>query len=110
MIVLDTNVVSEGAKPLPSEIVLSWLDAQIPSAVFTTTITLAEVLYGVEALPAGKRRSSLLATVEKLFAQQFAGRIPMPLTLPSPTIGITWWGGRPRGCPLGPPAPWPAPQ
>jgi hypothetical protein len=32
--------------------------------------------------------------------------IPMPLTLPSPTIGITWWGGRPRPQP----APWPAPQ
>jgi predicted nucleic acid-binding protein len=75
VIVLDTNVVSEGAKPLPSEIVLSWLDAQIPSAVFTTTITLAEVLYGVEALPAGKRRTRLLAAAEKMFAQDFAGRI-----------------------------------
>jgi predicted nucleic acid-binding protein len=75
VIVLDTNVVSEGAKRMPSEIVLSWLDAQIPSAVFTTTITLAEVLYGIEALPPGKRRTRLLAAAEKMFAQDFAGRI-----------------------------------
>jgi hypothetical protein len=49
--------------------------AQIPSAVFTTTITLAEVLYGVEALPPGKRRTRLLLAIEKMFAEEFAGRI-----------------------------------
>jgi hypothetical protein len=43
--------------------------------LFTTAITVAEVLYGVEALPPGKRRTSLLATVEKMFGQQFPGRI-----------------------------------
>ena len=75
MIVLDTNVVSEGSKPLPSEVVLSWLDAQISSELFTTTITLAEVLYGVEALPPGKRRMSLLAASERMFALEFTGRI-----------------------------------
>jgi hypothetical protein len=57
VIVLDTNV------------------AQITSELFTTAITVAEVLYGVEALPPGKRRTSLLATVEKMFGQQFPGRI-----------------------------------
>jgi len=75
VIVLDTNVVSEGTKPSPSETVLNWLDAQITSELFTTAITVAEVLYGVEALPAGNRRTSLLATVEKMFGQQFPGRI-----------------------------------
>ena len=75
MIVLDTNVLSEALKPLPSSIVLRWLAAQQPLSVFTTTITEAEVLYGVEALPAGKRRMRLLAAVEKMFAEEFAGRI-----------------------------------
>lgn len=75
MIVLDTNVLSEGAKPAPSETVLSWLDAQCYSEVFTTTITMAEMYSGVEALPQGKRRARLLETVEKLFSQEFAGRI-----------------------------------
>ncbi len=75
MTVLDTNVLSEALKPAPSEQVLRWLAAQIPSAVFTTTITMAEVLYGVEALPAGRRRTRLLAAVENMFAEQFEGRI-----------------------------------
>jgi len=75
VIVLDTNVVSEGTKPSPSETVLNWLDAQIASELFTTAITVAELLYGVEALAPGKRRAPLLATVEKMFGQQFPGRI-----------------------------------
>jgi predicted nucleic acid-binding protein len=75
VIVLDTNVLSEALKPTPSDEVLRWLAAQPPSSVFTTTITMAEVLYGVEALPQGKRRTRLLAAVEKMFAEQFEGRM-----------------------------------
>jgi predicted nucleic acid-binding protein len=75
MIVLDTNTLSEALKPSPSEIVLRWLAAQEPSAVFITTITQAEVLYGIELLPAGKRRGHLSAIIEKLFAEEFPGRI-----------------------------------
>jgi predicted nucleic acid-binding protein len=75
VIVLDTNVLSEALKPLPSLTVLHWLGAQEPSSVFTTTITQAEVLYGIETLPPGKRRVRLLAAVEQLFAAEFEGRI-----------------------------------
>ena len=75
MIILDTNVLSEALKPLPSGIALRWLAAQEPLTVFTTTITQAEVLYGVEALPPGKRRMRLQAAVEKIFAEEFEGRI-----------------------------------
>ena len=75
MIILDTNVLSEALKPAPSGIVLRWLAGQPRSGVFTTTITLAEILYGVAALPPGKRRRRLLVAVEKIFAQEFEGRI-----------------------------------
>jgi toxin FitB len=75
VIVIDTNVLSEALKPKPSDEVLRWLAAQLPSSVFTTTIAMAELLYGVEALPQGKRRTRLLAAVEKMFAEQFEGRI-----------------------------------
>jgi len=75
VILLDTNVLSEVVKPFPSEIVLDWLAAQIPVELFTTTITLAEVLYGVESLPPGKRRTRLLEEAELMFAEDFAGRI-----------------------------------
>jgi predicted nucleic acid-binding protein len=75
MIVIDTNVLSETLKPSPSDVVLGWLASQEPMAVFITTITQAEVLYGVEALPAGKRRTRLHGAIENLFASAFQGRI-----------------------------------
>jgi predicted nucleic acid-binding protein len=75
MIVLDTNVLSEVLKPSPSAAVLSWLSAQESAEVFLTAITQAEVLYGLELLPAGKRRASLLAAADKLFLEDFDGRI-----------------------------------
>jgi predicted nucleic acid-binding protein len=43
--------------------------------VFITTITQAELLYGVEVLPAGKRRMTLFAVIEKLLAEDFQDRI-----------------------------------
>jgi predicted nucleic acid-binding protein len=51
------------------------LAAQDPAAVFTTAITQAEVLYGVQILPTGKRRSRLSSAIERLFAEEFPGRI-----------------------------------
>lgn len=75
MIVLDTNVLSEVLKPAPSLTVLHWLSVQEPLAVFTTTITQAEVLYGIEVLPEGKRRGRLSIMIDRLFADEFQGRI-----------------------------------
>jgi predicted nucleic acid-binding protein len=75
MIVLDTNTLSETLKPSPSQIVLSWLAAQEPRAVFTTAVTQAEMLHGIESLPAGKRKTHLSAAVERIFEERFPGRI-----------------------------------
>jgi len=75
MIVLDTNVLSEVLKPAPSEGVVRWLAAQETSEVYITAVTQAEVLYGIEVLPAGKRRTRLAAIVVEIFAEDFGGRI-----------------------------------
>lgn len=75
MIVLDTNVVSEAMRPAPAERVLSWLARQPSSGLFTTTITQAEILYGLELMPRGKRRLMLGVAVDAMFAEDFAGRI-----------------------------------
>jgi predicted nucleic acid-binding protein len=75
MIVLDTNVLSEALRPAPSKTVLRWLAEQEPLAVFTTAITQAEVLYGIEIMPTGKRRTNLSAAIDRLFTNQFQGRI-----------------------------------
>jgi toxin FitB len=75
MIVLDTNVVSEVMKPKPSTQVSSWMTAYPRERLFITTITQAEILYGVELLPAGKRRAALQADVDAMLDVEFAGRI-----------------------------------
>jgi predicted nucleic acid-binding protein len=75
MIILDTNVLSEVMKPAPSARVLQWLGKYPALRLFTTTITQAEILYGLELLPRGKRRAGLQSAVEAMFAEEFAGRI-----------------------------------
>ncbi|HKH98109.1 MAG TPA: type II toxin-antitoxin system VapC family toxin [Candidatus Sulfotelmatobacter sp.] len=76
MIVLDTNVVSELMKASRSEAVLAWLSTQQEvDDLFVTAITLAEVLYGIELLPKGKRRDGLERQADAMFTQDFAGRI-----------------------------------
>jgi predicted nucleic acid-binding protein len=75
MIILDTNVVSEILKPLPSHTVADWLVSQESSNVFTTVITQAEILYGIEALPAGRRKNDLAVATGKLFDRLFLGRV-----------------------------------
>jgi hypothetical protein len=75
MIILDTNVISEAMLPLPDGRVRQWLSAQPTQQLFTTTVSLAEILYGIEILPLGKRRASLLAAAETMFARLFVQRI-----------------------------------
>jgi predicted nucleic acid-binding protein len=75
MIVLDTNVLSEVLRPSPSAAIIRWLADQEPLAVFITAVTQAEVLCGVEAMPAGKRRTALRDAVEQMLSEEFQGRI-----------------------------------
>ncbi len=75
MIILDTNVFSEIFKPSPSDAVVRWLDAQDRLNIFLTAVTLAEVLYGLELLPSGKRRIRLSAAIHEVFSQDFHDRI-----------------------------------
>jgi hypothetical protein len=75
MIILDTNVLSELMKLEPNEQVLSWLRPKPRSTVFITTITQAEVYFGIGLLPVGKRRQQLETTIEQTFEIDFQGRI-----------------------------------
>jgi predicted nucleic acid-binding protein len=75
VIVLDTNVLSETIRPSPSPKVLRWLAGQAPTSTFITAVTQAEILYGLEFLPAGRRRAALQAAVDGMFQDEFASRI-----------------------------------
>ena len=68
MIVIDTNVVSELMKPTPSAAVSEWVRARTGSELFTTSITLAEIFYGIARLPDGRRKELLRTTASDVFA------------------------------------------
>ena len=59
MIILDTNVISEAMKPEPASAVTEWLNNQTVETLYLSSIVLAELLFGVAALPIGKRKNKL---------------------------------------------------
>lgn len=75
MIVLDTNVLSELMRSEPDQGVLAWMSSQPLTTLFTTTITQAEILYGLALLPEGRRRDMLVAAARAMFEKDFSGRV-----------------------------------
>lgn len=75
MIVLDTNVLSELMRPEPDARVVDWLDRQDAFSVTISSITVAEILYGIERLPNGRRKRDFAAMAAAMFEEDFAGRI-----------------------------------
>ena len=99
---LDTNILSNVTKPVPSESLVAWMAQQADENLFISTLTVAEIWRGVLEGPAGKKRQQL----ERWFAGPegpqalFAGRI-----LPFDDNAALIWGkimakgtkaGRPR--------------
>jgi toxin FitB len=75
VIVLDTNVLSELMRSEPAAAVFAWVSAQPRATLYTTSLSKAEILYGIAGLPAGRRRLALAAAAEAMFADDFAGRV-----------------------------------
>ena len=74
MIVLDTNVVSAAMKPEPALAVRDWLDEQAAETLYLSSVTVAELLFGIGALPDGRRKQGLAAILDQLL-RLFDGRI-----------------------------------
>lgn len=74
MIALDTNVISKAMKPNPDPAVRAWLNEQSAETLYLTTVTLAELMFGIAALPHGKRKEMLSEALDGLMAL-FRGRI-----------------------------------
>lgn len=74
MIVVDTNVVSELMKAEPNESVRRWILTHAGSELYTSAITLAEILYGIERLPTGRRKELLRSTATDVFGE-LAGQV-----------------------------------
>ncbi|HLI83182.1 MAG TPA: type II toxin-antitoxin system VapC family toxin [Bryobacteraceae bacterium] len=99
---LDTNIISNATKPVPSEALIAWLSAQADEDLFISCLTVAEIRRGILQKPAGKKRREL----ENWFSgpegplSLFAGRV-----LPFDEGAALIWarlmaegtaGGRPR--------------
>ena len=74
---LDTNIISDIVKPVPSESLLAWMSDQNDEDLFIASLTVAEIRRGVLEKPAGKRRDQLEAWFTGPEGPQalFAGRI-----------------------------------
>ena len=66
MIVLDTHIISEAMKPEPHATVQVWLNNQVAETLYISSVTLAELLYGIAALPVGKRKELLAQALDGL--------------------------------------------
>jgi len=75
MIILDTNVISELMRPAPDARVLRWFGGQAAEDLHVTSITIAEILYGIEVVQTTRRRDALRAGAEKMFGAVFGDRI-----------------------------------
>jgi predicted nucleic acid-binding protein len=72
VILLDTNVVSELMRPQPNATVFAWVARQPRRDVYTTSISKAEIRYGIALLPEGRRKTAFAADAERMFRDDFA--------------------------------------
>ena len=75
MILLDTNVLSALMRREPEPIVVAWLDRQIPEAVWTTSINVFEIEFGLALMEKGRRRDDLTRAFALLLRDDLAGRV-----------------------------------
>jgi predicted nucleic acid-binding protein len=75
MIVLDTNVISEPMRIRPDEAVVRWMAEQALGEVYVTSVSEAEMRYGYEVLPAGRKRTLLEQQIDVVFLQRFRDRV-----------------------------------
>jgi toxin FitB len=84
MILLDTNVISEFLKPEFNQNAALWLEAQDRGALYLSTVTIAEIAYGVSRLQDGKRKTRLEEKIRQITREDFAQRV-LPLD------GVSAW-------------------
>ncbi|PKQ14151.1 MAG: VapC toxin family PIN domain ribonuclease [Alphaproteobacteria bacterium HGW-Alphaproteobacteria-1] len=84
MIVLDTNVISEPMRSRPDAAVVAWLNGQSDTALFTTSVSVMELRFGLERLPEGKRKTGLWEVLDFTLSRLVGPRI-LPFDVPAAT-------------------------
>ena len=74
MIILDTDVLSALMRVQPDRTVMRWLDQQPDSSIWTTSITVMEIRYGLQIMPAGKRREKMTEELAAVLRDEIGER------------------------------------
>ncbi len=91
MILLDTNVISEQFRAVPSETVIGWLSRQPLETLYLASMTVAELRAGVALMPVGKRRTVLSDSIEQQVLPVFVGRVlPFDMALAHVPMPMCW--------------------
>jgi predicted nucleic acid-binding protein len=75
VIILDTNVISEVMKASPAVRVTKWLASHPHSRIFTTSVTQAEIFFGLELMPHGRKRDALYDAAATMFREKFVDHV-----------------------------------
>jgi len=75
MIILDSNVVSALMQTVPDKTVAEWLDRQPRDSVWITSVTVMELRFGLQTMPASRRRDSLSKALAVLLEEKIQGRV-----------------------------------
>jgi len=94
---IDTNVLSEGMKPRPDPVVETWLARLDEGVAFVSVVTFAELRYGVERMPTGRRRTQLEDWLSVALPARFDGRV-LPI---DEAVAAVWGSVMARGDKLG---------
>ncbi len=97
MIILDTNVLSALALEQPDLTIANWLDRQSAQSVWTTSITIYELTFGVELLAESRKRRRLESALDRLVEEALEGRVLPFDALSAKFAGALSAGERRRG-------------
>lgn len=75
MIIVDTNIISEFMTSPPAGVVLDWLNAQNTLSLYITSISIAEIGYGLRCMPKGKRQHLLKERFQQFVTTAFGSRV-----------------------------------
>ncbi len=105
MIVADSNVISELMRPPENRApeVVAWFRSISGAAIYTTAISMAEILSGLAALPEGRRRREKLEAAEHIFDMLFAERLLPFDESAARTYAVIYSDLRRRGLGIDPP-------
>ena len=88
---LDTNVLSESRRPKPDQRVVAFLAACPLNRLFISSVTFAEICFGIERTPEPNRRVEIERWLNQEMRPLFEGRVLQITEDVMCSAGVSWW-------------------